>query len=161
MATELKCSLCDAVVEYPDFECKKQPGGHTVPSKTYYHLGGSHIQDQRSRRLFSPNIILVPAYDRADPETGKALSTQGLSVEFADGRFTTSVAREQYYLNKREPTIVSGDEGLKQWNAVYLSPEAQKDIASKELASVQRQIKEANDLLAATKQQKQNQQARA
>jgi hypothetical protein len=154
MASELKCTVCNKVVEYPKFDCTAQPGRHTVEEKTYYHLGGQHVQSIRDRGLFAPLVILQAAYDRVDPDTQEPYRTEAVQVQFNNGNYSTTDSREQWFLDRRKD-ILQGPEGLEAWQKIYLTPEKQKRIAEDKLGALNRQIKEANDLLAATKAQKQ------
>jgi hypothetical protein len=153
----MKCTVCNAEVEYPKFgPCHKQPGNHTVEPKTYVHGGSSHIQNVRDRRRFSPTVYL-----KADTEAiglnGERIQTPALFVEFADARYTTTNPEQQWYLENsasKSLPIFWGDKGEEVWRKNQLSVEQQHTLATAELANTQRQIKEANALLEQTKNQK-------
>lgn len=150
---EPTCTVCHKEFGYPDFTCSGQPGNHQLPSKTYYHPGGKHIQDLRDRRRFSPTLILRPACESFHDGQQEAGSNQ-LAVTFKDGKYTTSDAQLQYYLD-REAEVKSGDAGETMWRSIYLTDQQQANLAKNELAALQsqlRQMKESKDLLEQVKQ---------
>lgn len=159
-----RCLVCHEVVAYDDhkedsgFNCPKQPGKHTLDSKTYYSLGARHVQNPRDRRLFAPLIVLRPAYELRDPITGRITMTKALHVQFIQGgTYTTSDAEEQYYLDRKQG-LLQGDEGLRAWQKVYLTPEQQVKLAKDEVAELEsraRQLREGNALLDQVKRAKQ------
>lgn len=156
------CTVCSKEFDYPDFKCKKQPGNHSVESKTYYHLGGREVADPKDRRKFAPVIVLVPSYDYRDPETQKFVKTEGITVQFYDGKYETANAEEQYHLDRKaksDSAMVSGKEGHEQWCAIYLTPQQNIDRQRDELASLQKQVMENSDLLAKVKAQQENKKA--
>lgn len=155
-----KCTECGEMVDYNGTDekyfgfgpCKKKKGNHTVEAVTYYHPGGKMIQDIRDRRIFSPDIILLPVYEY-QAEGGKILKTHGVSAHFYDGKFETADPEQQWYLDQKGD-IQSGDEGLKMWREIYLTPEQNLSIKAAELkqkegelADIDRKIKENNSLL--------------
>lgn len=147
-----KCIACDEEVKYGAFApCKAKPGNHTLESKTYYHPGARGVADQRDRRNFAPLVILQASYDALDQNTGKfVVKTAGLSVQFFDGKYETDNAELQFHLDNKVG-LSSGEEGLKMWREIYLTPEQQTNIAKAELEQLNRRIKEGNDLLAQVK----------
>lgn len=155
-AVAVKCTKCGETVEYPDFKCKKQPGNHSVPEKTYYHTGCSHIASMRDRQMFAPLIILRPGQDKLDPATQKIIADKGLHAQFGQrGLLTTADSEMQYYLDERG--FSSGEEGLQAWRAVYLTPEQSRAIARDELSDLNRKIEEGkNTLLEQQKQARRN-----
>lgn len=162
-----KCELCSAEVDYDGTDskffgfgpCKKKAGNHVVASTTYYHPGARSIQDRRDRRLFSPDIILLPVYEY-QAEGGKVFKTHGVSAQFADGKFETADPEQQWYLDQKGD-ILSGAEGLEMWRSIYLTADQNLDISRTELAETHRQIKESNELLANLKAKQQGKQAQA
>ncbi len=148
-----KCELCSATVEYDGTDskffgfgpCKKKAGNHQVAAKTYYHPGATSIQDQRDRRRFAPDVILLPVYEY-QAEGGKILKTHGVSAHFYDGKFETVDPEQQWYLDQKGD-ILTGQAGLEMWRTVYLTTEQNLGIQKAELEDVQRQIKESNSLL--------------
>jgi hypothetical protein len=159
MATAQKCINCAKPVEYngtdPEFSgfgpCPKKPGKHEVEAATFYHPGARDIQDQRDRRKFAPVIILQPSYERSDAKTGAITRTRGVSVQFYDGKLETCDPEVQFYL-RQKPDIAEGEEGLKMWRAIYLTPDQNLKIAQSELADTERKIQENKDLLARVKE---------
>jgi hypothetical protein len=147
-----KCVDCGEEVAYGKFgPCKGHPGNHTLEMKTYYHPGARDIQDPRDRRKFAPVLILQPGYDQRDPQNpGQLINVKGCDVQFYDGKVETVDPQIQYHLDHKVG-ILSGEEGLRLWRSIYLTEDQQNNIARAELAETQRQIKEANDLLAQVK----------
>lgn len=149
-----QCVLCKAEVVYDGTDvnfsgfgpCKSRPGKHVVECKTYYHPGARDIQDQRDRRKFAPMMFLKPSYPKVDPKTGLTVNTQGLMVQFGDGKLETDDPEVQFYLDQN-PGIASGEAGLAMWREIYLNEHQQTEIAKAELADVQRQIRESQTLL--------------
>jgi len=164
-----ECVHCKAKVEYngADLEfsgfgpCKKKPGKHEVESVTYYHAGARDLQDGRDRRRFAPTVILRPAYDRM--VDGKHMTTNGLSVQFGDGKLETSDPEIQFHVENK-PDVAWGPAGLKMWQDIYLSVEQRNNIAQAEnndLAERNRKLREENTLLEQMKAQKGVKQASA
>jgi hypothetical protein len=146
------CLTCKQGFDYPDWKCARQPGNHNIPEKTYYHLGGGHIQNVRDRRMFAPRIVLNPGFESLS-KTGDNVTVDRLEIEFnAGGIYTTSEPSEQYFLDKK-PGIVSGDEGLAAWQKMYLTQEQRNGILKAEAEDLERRVKESNDLLAKAKAQ--------
>jgi hypothetical protein len=147
------CTVCKKDFDYPDFDCTKQIGKHTVEAKTYVHGGSSNIQNIRDRRRFSPTVFLR-ADTQAITPTGQIVHTDPLVVEFTDAKYTTGNPEEQYWLetvaSKKFP-IYWGEEGEKVWRENQLSPTQQAEIQRAELADLTRKIKESNDLLSQTR----------
>jgi hypothetical protein len=148
-----KCTACGETVDYNGEDakwfgfgpCKKKIGNHIVEPVTYYHPGGKGIQDLRDRRIFAPDVILLPVYEY-QAEGGKILKTHGVSAHFYDGKFETADPEQQWYLDQKGG-ILSGPDGLKMWREIYLTTEQNLHIQKAELEDVQRQIKEGNALL--------------
>lgn len=130
--------------------CKAKPGNHVVEPVTFYHPGARDIQDLKDRRKFAPVIILVPSYESQDPKTGNKTKTRGVSVQFNDGRYETGNPEEIFYL-RQKPDIAEGDEGLKMWQKIYLTPEQLNKVNEATLADQERRIRENQDLLAQVK----------
>lgn len=150
-----RCKVCNAVVEYPNFQCSKQPGRHVVESKTYYHAGSATIQSIRDRRKFSPTIILKHEKQRMD-ENNLIVTEPGIDVQFFDAQYTTADPEEQYYLERlgAKNEIFWGDEGLQMWRRNQLTDAQQVEIQKAELADLTekvRKVKESQDLLAQVK----------
>jgi hypothetical protein len=112
----------------------------------YYHPGARDIQDQRDRRRFSPDVVLIPGYDYIDPQSGKMTLTRRLHAQFYDGKFETSDPEQQFYLDQKGD-IQSGDEGLQMWRSIYLTTDQNLGIQKAELENVTRQLREGNTLL--------------
>jgi hypothetical protein len=161
MAFPKKCLDCGAEVDYDGTDvqysgfgpCKKHPGKHRVESITYYHSGARDIQDQRDRRKFAPQLVLVPAYPKQDPKTGLTVNTRGLTVQFGDGKLDTEDPEVQYYI-ERNAQVAWGEEGLKMWREIYLNEKQQVDIAKAELLDLEnktRKLREENSALEAVR----------
>ena len=149
-----KCQVCNQEFQFKDgFDCKMQDGKHTVETRTYYHLGGRTVNDEKTRRFWAPLIILRPAREGKDPITGEVRNLGGLSVQFGQsGVYTTSNPDEQFYLDTKLG-LPWGNDGLKEWQEVYYTPQQLKDVAQAELVALRKQIEESNSLLEATKAQ--------
>ena len=148
MSWKAHCLVCDEDFTYKDgFECKAQPGRHTIESETYYHLGAGHIQDIRERRKFAPALNLKANLEVRDKVTGQITQTEGIIVHFNPGGiYTTQNPEEQYYL-AQHMGVTTGDEGRDAWDKMYLTPQQQLDKANTRLSDVQRRIREGNALL--------------
>jgi hypothetical protein len=147
------CEICGQTFRYPDFECSKQPGHHSLPTKTYYHLGGGHIQSIRDRNMFTPMLNLKADRDIRD-STGVIAHQDGLIVHFLPrGLYETSDPEEQYFLDHKNG-VAQGPEGLKEWEKMYLTTDQQLTKAKAQLEETQRQIREGNALLDSVKEQK-------
>ena len=147
-----KCTVCGDEVTFPNWKCSKRPGHHKVSNQIYFHLGGAHIQSLRERRGWGPQVILRAGYEIAgnDPNSGTLVPT--VRVLFSGQQVSTEDPEVQFYLEtKNDNCIAWGEQGHKDWQRIYLAPEQQKDIANAELAAINRQIAEGNELLAATK----------
>ena len=140
------CLNCKKVVNYPDFECSAVPGKHRLAPKTYYHEGARHLHPVETRRAFSPTLVLRPAVENFDSRNERVVEKSGLSVTFAHGKYTTSRADEQYYLD-RHNECQSGDEGLAMWRSVYLTTAQNLDLGKQQLEEVNRQLREQSSLL--------------
>ncbi len=147
-----KCTVCDKAFSFADgFECPDQPGRHTLPSKTYYHLGAGHIQNQRERRLFAPILNLKADQEVRDKVTGQIARVDGVIVSFKEsGLYETTDCQEQYHLDQHA-AVLSGEEGKDSWEKMYLTQTQQLDKAQSRLADTQRQIRENNALLTAVR----------
>jgi hypothetical protein len=147
------CEACGQIFAYPDFECSKKPGHHLVPLKTYYHLGGGHIQNIRDRNLFTPMLNLKADRDIRD-STGTISHQDGLIITFRPrGLYETTDPEEQYFLDHKVG-VAQGPEGLAAWEKMYLTTEQQLTKAKTQLEETQRQIREGNALLDSVKDQK-------
>lgn len=147
-----KCRLCDKQVTFPNFACKSAPSNHKLESKTYYHLGGRDIRNERDRRGWAPLLILRPGAEKAAPAGIGTITEPSLVAQFSPGGiFSTEDAEMQYYLDRKG--LPSGEEGMKMWQKVYLSQDQRKALAEGELAGIERKIQEGNALLAQTKKQ--------
>lgn len=144
-----KCLACNKDVTYPHFSCGSLPSNHKLEPKTYYHLGGRDIRNERDRRGWAPLLILRPGIDKAAPAGIGTISEPSLTAQFSPGGvFATDDAELQYYLDMKG--LPYGELGLREWQKVYLSMDQRKTIAENELATTERKIKENNDLLAQT-----------
>lgn len=151
-ATQFTCTVCKKGFDYPDFDCTRQPGKHSVETKNYYHLGGASIQNPRDRRMFSPTVVLNAGKERIS-DSGDSVTLGRVVITFNDGgTFSTSDPEQQYYLDRKHG-ISEGEEGLKAWQKIYLTPEQRKNVAETELAEIDRKIREQNDVLARAKAQ--------
>jgi hypothetical protein len=148
------CTVCKQTFQYPDFECKRQPGTHSLPPKTYYHLGAGHIQDMKERRLWAPMLNLKPDIEVRDKVTGVITRQEGVIVAFGPSGVHTTVDPEEQYFLDMKPGILTGDEGLAAWEKMYLTSEQQLRKSQSTLAEIQRQIKEGNILLDEVKRTK-------
>jgi hypothetical protein len=146
------CTACGGAIQYPDFSCDGQPGNHQLPLKTYYHLGGAHIQDRRDRRRFSPTLILKPAREYFNRTSQETTAEPQLLAVFSDGKYSTRDAQIQYLLD-RHSEVVHGDEGLAQWRKIYLTDEQQTLVMKNEVAELDREIAERKALLDKVKAQ--------
>lgn len=151
------CLTCKREVRFSaGFTTKAHPGNHQLPMKIYYHPGGAHIRDIRDRRRFSPTLILRPATERFSESSGQyEVRRPQLAVTFHDGKFGTSDAELQYYLD-HEAEVQSGDEGKKMWNRIYLTEEQQTSVAKNELEQVQNQLRELRESKSLLEQAKQS-----
>jgi hypothetical protein len=144
-----KCQVCGEDVSYPKWKCSKRPGNHRMEEKVYFHLGGSHLQNWRERRGWSPLVILKAGQEVQDPRTGTKLLEPTIQAMFSSQQLCTDDPEIQYYIEtKGDHCIVWGPEGRKAWERIYLTPDQQKDLANAELAGINRQITEQNELLA-------------
>jgi hypothetical protein len=165
MAIELwpkKCVDCGADVAYNGSDeqyagfgpCKRHPGKHRVESVIFYHSGARDIQDQRDRRRFSPQIVLKQGITTIDNATGvRKIITNGLMVQFSDGKLETSDPEIQFYLHSNAQ-CASGPEGLRMWREIYLNEHQQADIIkaeNQELEVRNRKLREDNALLESVK----------
>lgn len=152
-----KCVDCQAEINYngEDLEhlgfgpCKKHPGNHRVESITFYHSGARDIQDQRDRRRFSPQIVLLPSYPKVDPKTGLAVPTKGLMVQFYDGKYETDDPAKQFFLLTNAQCAI-GPEGERMWREIYLTADQREAIVSAEnsqLEAKNRKLREENAIL--------------
>jgi hypothetical protein len=141
-----QCTECLRPVIYPNFNAENHAGKHRLPAKTYYHPGGRHIADLRDRRRFSPTLILRPAREYFDAKQQMAIAESQLAAKFSDGKYTTTDAEEQYYLD-RHPEPKTGDAGLEMWRSIYLTADQQTNVKKAELADLDRQINERKGLL--------------
>jgi hypothetical protein len=150
------CLACGKQFSYADgFDCSAQPGRHTVESKTYYHLGAAQVQSVRDRRMFTPTLNLQGGIEVRDKVTGEISRTEAVIVHFKEsGIYETADPLEQYHLDQH-PALLSGAEGREAWDKVYLTSDQQLSKAKDNLAAVQRQVREQNALLDATKARKQ------
>lgn len=149
------CEVCGAEFAYPDFECPKQPGHHTIEAKKYYHLGGGHIQSVRDRQLFAPMLNMVADAEVLDKKTGLTHHQDGLVITFNPrGLYETSDPEEQYHLDHKIG-VAQGPEGLAEWEKMYLTTDQQLSKTKGELAEMQRQLREGNALLDSVKHQTQ------
>ena len=166
MSEEVKkyqCTTCKQEFEYPDWQCSKKPGNHTVEQTIYYHQGGRDIADIRDRVKFGPLVILSPGYEYASPtDPGKRLTTRKLEVKFEGAKYATCDPEEQYFLDRKG--FLTGETGLIEWRRIYWTPERQRqqaevDIreANEKLQSLNRELREKNTLLDAVQRQKQAQ----
>jgi hypothetical protein len=147
------CEVCGVTFSYPDFDCAKQPGNHTVAAKTYYHLGGGHIDNVKERRLFAPIVVLQPDSEMLD-KNGLITRFPAIVVHFRDsGIYETSKPDEQYYLDEKNG-VKSGTAGREAWEKMYLTPEQQVTKNQSRLDEIQRQIREGNALLENVKRAK-------
>jgi hypothetical protein len=145
------CLVCGQQPEYREdgsgWKCSKQPGKHKMAQRTFYDLGGAHIQNLRDRRMWAPTVWLVPA-EEIPSNNGKMISRPGLVAQFEQGgTLTTDDPEMQYHLDR--VGAISGDAGLKRWREVYLTPEQRLNVAKDELADIERKIQSGNSLLAA------------
>lgn len=147
------CIMCGETFGYGDgFECKAQPGRHTVESKEYYHLGGVNIQAQRDRRQFQVLLNLQADIEVRDKVTGVITRLEGKMVQFnPGGKYETTDPLEQYHLDMH-PSVFSGPQGREAWDKVYLTPEQQLRKAEGQLHDIQKQIRESNVLLDRTRE---------
>lgn len=143
------CRLCGELVAFPDFECHSRPGKHVVPIKTYYHPGAVHLHPVMARRAFRPTLVLKHPIERFDNLQQRAVNESGLSVTCDFGKYSTTNAEEQFYLD-RHPELKSGEEGLAMWRSIYLEVAQQSDLAKQELEDVNRQLREQKSLLERT-----------
>lgn len=145
-----KCLVCGEEVTYPNWKCSKRPGNHRLADQTYFHLGGSHLQNWRERRGWGPLVILRPGQETADPRNPKNLIlTATLKVRFDSQQVVTNDPEMQFLLEtKNDACIAWGPEGKKAWERIYLTPDQQKDMAKAELETLSKQIAEQNELLA-------------
>src|ERR1041384_7048087 len=154
-----KCTVCEQDVFFKTdanggFACDGGVGNHKLPLKKYYELNCGHIQSVRDRRKYAPQVILKARMPI--PGIGPNNTVQqgaGITVQFqGSGLFETEDAELQYYLD-RYPYVSKGEEGLKRWRELFLTPEQQNNVAKSELEDTQRQIKEQNSLLEQLKSQ--------
>lgn len=143
----MKCLDCNKEFDYPEFQCGKRPGPHKLEAKTYYHPGGQSVQSIRDRGFFGPHIVLVPGTARLNNANGNFERMAAVEVQFVKGKFTTSNAEEQYYLDRKDGLC---DEAT--WEKIYFTPEQQVHRANEKLADITRKIAEQNSLLDQVKQ---------
>jgi len=147
-----KCAVCGEEITFPNWKCKKKPGHHRVTEKTYFHLGGSFLQNWRERRGWSPQILLRAGTEATDALSGQKYVVPTIRVIFSGQQLTTSDPEVQFYLDsKNDDSIVWGDEGRKGWERIYLTPDQQSDLAKIELEKLHKQISDQNALLEQTK----------
>ncbi len=147
-----KCSVCGEEVTYPNWKCKKMPGHHKVADQTYFHLGGGHLQNWREKRGWSPMVILKAGTEITDPRTGAKMLEATIRVVFAQQQVSTQDPEVQFYLEtKNDNSIVWGEEGLKQWQKIYLTQDQQSEMARAELEGLHKQIADQNVLLEQTR----------
>lgn len=151
-----KCVACGEEVTFErkpgmdggDWRCKKLPGHHRVQEKTYFHLGGAHLQHWRERRGWGPQVILRAGYAVTDPRTGAQSLEPTIRVWFSGQQLTTEDPEIQFLIEtKGDQTIAWGEEGRKAWQRIYLTQSQQTDLANAELENINRQIREQNSLL--------------
>jgi hypothetical protein len=148
------CETCGNAFSYPDFDCPKQPGKHTVVGKKYYHLGGAHIQNERERRLFQLSLNLKPDLEVRDKVTGMITREPGVLITLdPGGTYETNDPEEQYYLDHKLG-MHFGESGKQAWDKVYLTKDQQLTKANAELDDTRRQIRENNILLEDVKKSK-------
>ncbi len=152
-----KCLACGKEVTFErddqhpngNWQCEKLPGNHKVQEKTYFHLGGSHIQNWRERRGWGPQVILRAGYSVTDPRTGVQSLEPTLRVWFSNQQLTTEDPSIQFLIETKNDNCIGwGEEGRRNWQRIYLTQEQQKDLANAELDSLNKQIRESNALLA-------------
>jgi hypothetical protein len=152
---EAHCVVCGRNFKYQDgFNCEAQPGRHVVDEREYYHVGAGHIQSIRDRRMFAPTLNLVSDMEVRDKVTGQITRLEGLIVHFQPGgKFQTTDPLEQYHLDLH-PGVMNGPEGREAWDKMYLTQDQQLQKAQRNLADLQKQIRDNNALLDLTKAQK-------
>jgi hypothetical protein len=147
-----KCIACGKEVSYPNWKCEKLPGHHKVAEQVYFHLGGGHIQNPRERRGWSPQVILRAGNEATDTRTNEKYLVPTIRVVFASQQVTTQDPEVQFYLEtKNDNSIAWGEEGRKRWDAIYLTPDQQAELARTALAAVHKELDDANLLLTQTK----------
>lgn len=147
------CTACDKDIRFDavnGFKCTAKPGNHRVPSKTYFHVGGGHLQHPYDKRSWAPTL-LYPRPDKAD-HTGKFVSQPPLEVQFGQqGKLDVDDSETQFNLETNSTGVGWGTEGLKQWESIYLTAAHRQSMAENKLAETNRQLSEANALLEQTK----------
>lgn len=147
------CLVCKKEVTFPNWKCERLPGHHKVAEVVFFHLGGGHIQNPRERRNWSPQVILKAGTEATDTRTGEKYLVPTIRVVFSGQQVVTQDPEIQFYLEtKNDNSIAWGDEGRKNWDRIYLTPEQQSEIARKELDKIHREIEDGNNLLAQTRQ---------
>lgn len=161
-----KCEVCKESVVYDEsrnwMKCSRLPGHHRVEEKTYFHLGGAHLQNLIDRRGWSPMVILRAGTEIIhNRDTGEKSISPTVKVIFMMQKVITSDPEIQFYLEtKGDRDIVWGKEGEDQWAKVYFTPDQQAARKRAELEALDRKITEQNALLAETQSRTQKQAAR-
>lgn len=145
------CQVCKEEVTFPDFKCKKLPGNHRVEERTYYHMGGQDIRNDRDRRGWAPRLMWARE-DKLDGATGKLVNQPPIEVHFQQGGiYVTQDPEIQFHLETNSRAVGWGKAGREQWEKIYLSIEQRTAIAQSELERVNKTLREQNSLLEQTK----------
>jgi hypothetical protein len=154
--TKYKCTSCDKEFIAGDWECFSGQS-HTLESKTYYMADAPFLSkadlekdpDGLSRRSSRNNVHCIPP-QRMMNGTGQVETREYGPLIFAQGKFETAIAMEQYYLENSRITqaLVSREA----WLHNYSTPKQRMSLENGKMVErvrdLERKERELNDLLA-------------
>ena len=151
-----QCLVCKEQFEIGKWTCADGVANHVVEMKTYRALDAPSDAGKPTEGTLMPivrgrTVICNIPPARKVMEGGEVRMVGEGSVEFLNGRYSTSDPEKQYWLDKK-PAYSASEEA---WKANWLSKD--ELLAEKELqlqAIQQRLENERNELLAQVKQQK-------
>lgn len=145
---------CKREFELGDWECC--PGvRHIVAAKTYY-LADAPFHDPKHDpeglvfRSARTHFYAIPEKKLVEASTGQITKTQPAPVTFVQGRYETSDAEEQYFIERSKIDV-----GYERWFEAYHTPIQKQRIKEQQQrdreSELNRRLKEANELLVAVK----------
>ena len=149
-----KCINCNKEFMVGEWACSDGISNHVVEEKTYRVLDAPSDAGKPAEGTLMPivrgrtTVCNIPPPKKV-MEGGEVRQIGEGSVEFINGRFSTSDPEIQYWLDKKPAYQATED----QWKATWLSKDEQ--LAEKEIAlrAVERRLEnERNELLAQVKQ---------
>lgn len=149
----MKCKVCEKEFKVGDWTCMDGQSNHIVDEKTYRALDAPTAPGRPAEGTLPPIVrgrtlvCNIPPPKKVMKDGEVQMVGEG-SVEFINGRFSSSDPEIQYWLDKKAAYNATED----QWKAVWLTKDelfAEKELELK--AREQRLENERNELLASTK----------